>query len=496
MISIDSILNEYWKNEAKLSEARKTFFDKGIIKRDLVSDQLAFSWLRCKYKNLNAALNPINEPGQCLRVPLNHLKRNGRDFSSAWIGLFNTECELIQYSGNPILCDYFSKVDFKETTAGYNAIAYVVEHGGEYVTTGFEHYNEYFCEYMIIGISMENHIYGLIIPLQDIDAQSTTEILRHISYDLFKSINHEYKALHLDCFFFRKDIAVFDRCLKSYQKLVDGYGLLHVFTDSVYNAKLLAQEIHRKSKRNSGRFEYICGKNMDYIQLDDLLNCNDPMTIVVEDLRWFSTEMQGRLLRFIDSKLINSKSGNNLYTRDVAIIIHEYSNADCLLKLPDVMPGLQMRLKNVSLSIPNFLDIGLQFKSYLSSEFERMISKAWNRDLALSEEALNALTQYDWPEQYRELEYMVNEIGAVGFNGSEVPLSALPSYILRNYENSVETTKLKDKERQWILQMYALTKGNMKKTSELLGITRSTLYRKMLEYGVKVDIKEMEVQNK
>lgn len=490
MISIENILNEYWRHETRLNEARKTFFEKGIIKRELVSDQLAFSWLRCKYKNLNAGLSPLKESTNSLRVPLNHLKRNGRDFSEVWIGLFDQSCELMQYSGNPKLCDYFSKVDFRETTAGFNAIAYVAEHGGEFVTTGYEHYNEYFTEYMTIAINLDNHLYGLIVPLQDIDAVATTDVLRQITYDLFKQTANESKQISLDCFFFRRDIAVFERCYKNFNKLVSGFGVICAVCDSDYHARMLAQQIHMKSRRNHTDLEYIDCKYVDHVQFERILANSQKKTIYLENLRWLSTELQVKFSKFIDSKLINSNAESDLYNRDTAIIIHEYHNPDCLVKLPDITPALQLRIKNVSLVIPNFLDIGQQFKLYLSTEFERLMSKSWNRDLVLSEEALNALTQYDWPEQYKELEYLASELSKVNFNGSEVPLSSLPSYILRNYENSIETTRLKDKERQWILQMYGQTKGNMKKTSELLGITRSTLYRKMIAYGMKVDIKD------
>lgn len=490
MINIEVILTDYWRNETKLNEARRTFFEKGIVKRELVSDQLAFSWLRCKYKNLNAGLNPLNEVTQGLRVPLNHLRRNGRNFSDVWIGLFDQTCELIQYSGNPSLCDYFSKVDFRETTAGYNAIAYVSEHGGSFVTTGYEHYNEYFTDFMIIALNLDNYLYGLIVPLQDIDAVSTMEAISQITHDLFKNTDNETKQIALDCFFFRKDIAVFERCQKNFNKLTNGFGVIHAISDSSYHARILAQEIHRKRIRNPIEFEVIDCKIADKSHFDRTFTNNQAKTIYIENLRWLSIELQGKLMKFIDSKLINSKPENDLYKRDVVIIIHEYHDPDCLLKLPDISAALQLRLKNVSLVIPNFMDIGQQFKLYLSTEFERLISKTWNRDLVLSEEALNALTQYDWPEQYRELEYLASELSKVSFNGSEVPLSALPSYILRNYENLIETTKLKDKERQWILQMYGQTKGNVKKTSELLGITRSTLYRKLIEYGLKDELKE------
>ena len=46
-----------------------------------------------------------------------------------------------------------------------------------------------------------------------------------------------------------------------------------------------------------------------------------------------------------------------------------------------------------------------------------------------------------------------------------------------------QATPLRDAERQHILSVYEKCGGNKKKTAQLLGVSRDTLYRKLREYG-------------
>lgn len=486
MMDLEERILKYWTEESKIKEARKTFFEKGIVKRELVEDNLAFSWLRCKYKNLSECTLPLLENAAAERISTRKLSKYKLSLSHVWMGYFDQSGRLKSYLGNAGLCQTFSKLDFSETALGYNAIAVAFEQKEMAMTIGLEHYSDYLIDYVVLGLPSEQEVIGLIFPVQELDELFLKELMKLPFKQIFSS-SLETLDLHrnMSSYFFRKDILVFDRCFQQFNKIQKGYGFLRIKSESPYEALLLAKEIHERSSRQSQPFYILNPQRDSQADIEARINQLKEGTLFIEHYRWLNSEDQKRIVQIIDSKLINSKAENSLFSMDIAIILHEVIKENCLANLPDLIPSLQLRLEKVTLVIPSFKEIGQQFKWYLSSEFEKRMAEVWSKDITLSEEALNTLTQYEWPNQYRELLYVIDEVAREILMGEEIPLSALPPYLLRSIDNQSETLSLKAKEKQWIQEILHQTNGNIKKTSEILEITRATLYRKINEYDIK-----------
>ncbi len=136
--------------------------------------------------------------------------------------------------------------------------------------------------------------------------------------------------------------------------------------------------------------------------------------------------------------------------------------------------------------------------------------KKYGRGHSLTQEALEALLDYDWPGNVRELENCIQQMVAL-CSGPLVHLSELPSAV-QNYLhgrdampfNVVEPAPgsraadlpkaqapvpqpvlpLAEVEKRAILNAIEYTKGDRVMAAHLLGIGRTTLYRKLKEYGV------------
>ena len=105
----------------------------------------------------------------------------------------------------------------------------------------------------------------------------------------------------------------------------------------------------------------------------------------------------------------------------------------------------------------------------------------------VSEEVMARLVNYDWPGNVRELENCIQRALALG-SAPQIRVVDLPSSLLyfvgqQAREPAVLAT-LRELEQRQILQALEATKGDRQRAAKLLGIGKTTIYRKIKEYGL------------
>ena len=154
--------------------------------------------------------------------------------------------------------------------------------------------------------------------------------------------------------------------------------------------------------------------------------------------------------------------------------------------ITEVYAGLPELLESCKLCIPSFQVIGDQFKLYLCSEIEKICADQGVQAVSLDEAVLNLFTQYHWSRGHAELENIVDYHIKYSKNPCRMVIESIPESI-RNSKLTIETIpSLKEKEADWIRSVLKLCKGNIKQSSKHLGITRTTLYKKIEEYQIEV----------
>jgi DNA-binding NtrC family response regulator len=120
---------------------------------------------------------------------------------------------------------------------------------------------------------------------------------------------------------------------------------------------------------------------------------------------------------------------------------------------------------------------------------------------------MDSLVQYDWPGNVRELEHAVQQMVAMN-SGPWITVADLPSAVVnRSFERRFEShnqemaspgvplasgfnavgsgvVPLAEIEKNAILHAIEYTKGDRTVAAAMLGIGRTTLYRKLKEYGL------------
>jgi DNA-binding NtrC family response regulator len=114
-------------------------------------------------------------------------------------------------------------------------------------------------------------------------------------------------------------------------------------------------------------------------------------------------------------------------------------------------------------------------------------------------EVMNALGEHDWPGNVRELQNCMDRMAAMSA-GPALQMDDLPSPVhyslmrgklqlnsLAAFANGKVIVPLHELEKRAILEAIEYTHGDRTTAASLLGIGRTTLYRKMKEYNLEIE---------
>jgi DNA-binding NtrC family response regulator len=111
----------------------------------------------------------------------------------------------------------------------------------------------------------------------------------------------------------------------------------------------------------------------------------------------------------------------------------------------------------------------------LIHHFLHTLSPAGRQEIALTQDAVSFLTQYPWPGTVRELKNLCERMTVV-HTGKEVDAAALSR--LMEYHEPSRPLRIGRNGREDIERALAQAGGKMSRAAEILGIHRSTLWRK------------------
>ena len=209
--------------------------------------------------------------------------------------------------------------------------------------------------------------------------------------------------------------------------------------------------------------------------------------IFLDEIGDLPLTMQGKLLRVLQEneiEKIGSIKNKNIDVRVIAV-----TNRD-LRKMVDegsFRLDLYYRLNVVELKIPSLRDRLDDLEILCKSIIRKLVKSEGIEDKTISKEALIYLENYHWPGNIRELENILER--AINFMGKSTVITpkCLPDNIV-NMKKKHEIKSLKDSikelEKKEISRALICRKGNKAEVARLLGISRTSLYNKMEEYGL------------
>jgi len=275
--------------------------------------------------------------------------------------------------------------------------------------------------------------------------------------------------------------------------------------------EMVAREIHSRSPRANNRFVAInCGaipENLMESELfghtkgaftgairdkEGLFKVASNGTLFLDEIGNVPQNLQIKLLRAIEEKEILPVGTTNPIFIDVRIIAASNRNLAKEVEEGHFRDDLYYRLNVVGIEIPPLRerkeDIPFLVDYFInnhSAELNKVIEK-------IADNAMNALMQYEWKGNVRELDNVI-ERAMILCDGHEIQLGHLPPNLqisginLRKKSDSLkEATQYF--ERDHILTILHKTSDDKKETAEILGLSQSSLYRKMAELGIPTSI--------
>ena len=211
-------------------------------------------------------------------------------------------------------------------------------------------------------------------------------------------------------------------------------------------------------------------------------------SIFLDEIGDISTSVQAKLLRVLQEREIEHLGGTKTLKIDVRIIAATNKNLELLVNEGTFRKDLYYRLNVVPVNLPALRerreDIPILIKSFLT----RASSISSKPIKQISQDAIEKLINYDWPGNIRELENIIERCVVV-ISKDIIESKDLPIYITENSNALIELgSKLDDvvdsAERDAIVKVLIENSGNRTKASEVLGISRRSLHRKIIKYNI------------
>ncbi|HEX8672450.1 MAG TPA: sigma-54 dependent transcriptional regulator [Longimicrobium sp.] len=212
-------------------------------------------------------------------------------------------------------------------------------------------------------------------------------------------------------------------------------------------------------------------------------------TFFMDEVGEMSPATQVKLLRVLQEREVIPVGATEAVPVDVRIVAATNRDLEEEIRRGGFRSDLYYRLNVITVHLPPLRDRGEDVPLLASFFLERFAGGRGKETPRLSQEAVDALASYDWPGNVRELENALERAAVLTADG-EIQVSALPTRITERAPQPLVSAALPPNptleiiERAYIHWVLHSESGNKTRAAEVLGIDPSTLYRKLLRYGM------------
>jgi len=231
---------------------------------------------------------------------------------------------------------------------------------------------------------------------------------------------------------------------------------------------------------------------------DGLLVAAEGGTVFLDEIGELSLDLQSKLLRALQEKEVRPVGATHRVPIRARIVAATNRDLAAMVETGAFRKDLFYRLNVVNLRLPSLRD-RLDDIPLLAAHFLDLHSRERGEKFTLSDEALRTMMEYNWPGNVRELEHSIERACALS-SGPILHLGDMPTQLqeqgLAARRNAIgdgkpaacdgiqKVTPLAEQERNSILGTIRMLRGDKLQAAKLLGIGKTTLYRKLKEYGI------------
>ena len=215
-----------------------------------------------------------------------------------------------------------------------------------------------------------------------------------------------------------------------------------------------------------------------------LLESANHGTILLDEIAEMPMDMQIKLLRVLQEGQIYRLGANRPIELDIRILAASNRDLEEEVRKGNFREDLYFRLNVMTLALPRLKDREGDLW-LLAEHFLRKYCRAYGKEInGFAPGASEALGQYDYPGNVRELENIIARTVALA-EGNQIHVQDLPPHLSGARRAAGGPLKsLEELERDHITKVLQAVGGQRELAAGILGITRSTLWRKMKKFGL------------
>jgi two-component system response regulator HydG len=269
----------------------------------------------------------------------------------------------------------------------------------------------------------------------------------------------------------------------------------------------VAAAIHRRSSRRNGPFVRVnCSAFAEGVLESELFGHEqgsftgahraragvfrraDGGSLFLDEVADLPQATQVKLLRVIQEREVQPVGGDSAVPVDVRLIAATNRDLTEEVRKGTFREDLYFRLNVIPIHIPGLRERPDDIPHLVDHFLARFAEKTGKYVRGFTERAMSALERYSWPGNVRELENAV-ERAVVLATEPVIDVQDLPAEVRgvgTSFDGAFQVNTVKLAEVEEIVIRRVLTKNgwNIKRSAEMLGITRATLYSKIRKFGL------------
>ncbi|HXG51256.1 MAG TPA: sigma-54 dependent transcriptional regulator [candidate division Zixibacteria bacterium] len=214
--------------------------------------------------------------------------------------------------------------------------------------------------------------------------------------------------------------------------------------------------------------------------------------LFLDEISEMPLSIQAKLLRVIEDKEVRPLGSNQSEKIDARVISASNRDLEKLVQEGSFRRDLYYRLNVIRIELPPLRERPEDIPVLVDHFIRKFAGHATRPVTGIEPDALAALMSYRWPGNVRELEHTLERAVLLGKTPS-ICLDDLPESLTRCNRDRLPLNEalargytLKELEKEYIHRVLENTNGNKTEAARILGVDRTTLYRKLEEYKVEV----------
>lgn len=220
----------------------------------------------------------------------------------------------------------------------------------------------------------------------------------------------------------------------------------------------------------------------------------DGGTIFLDEIGDMPLDTQTNLLRVLETKEIVRVGGHEIIPVDVRVIAATHKDLSKEVEQGNFRQDLYYRLNVMPIKIPPLRERREDIKILTNYFLNKVCIKMSKEIKGISNSFYKGIMGYSWPGNVRELQNVIQQIINIVDNDEVLTYSMLPNHIkptnlTKSLGISEKLLSLAEVEKIAIEKTIGEVSGNIAMASRILGISRSSLYRKIYKYNIEYVLK-------